>query len=47
MDYLVIFGFFRFQLKMSFLVCFIFSSFFFFQKRHLRWAENVMLATEP
>ena len=44
MGYLVIFGFFPFRPKMNFHFCFISFS---FQKCHLRWAENVMFATEP
>jgi len=45
MGYLVIFGFFSFLAENEFLFLFYFS--FLFQKRHLRWAENVMFTTEP
>jgi len=44
MAYLAIFGFFRFRPKYEFSFSFYFS--FSFQKSHLRWAENVMFATD-
>jgi len=43
--YLGMFGCFRFRPKMNFHFCFIFR--FRSKKCHLRWAENVMFATEP